>query len=101
MAIGKVRGQVIAVIGAGIAGAACSRALTRAGHSVHVFDKSRGPGGRLATRRAEWVDRQGQACTTRFDHGAIGITARTQAFQYCPWPQAIAWARSRQCIALE
>jgi predicted NAD/FAD-dependent oxidoreductase len=48
---------------------------------VHVFDKSRGPGGRLATRRVEWVDREGQACTTRFDHGAVGITARSAAFQ--------------------
>ncbi len=79
MAISKA--QVIAVIGAGIAGAACARALTLAGQSVHVFDKSRGPGGRLATRRVEWVDRQGQACTTRLDHGAVGITARSEAFQ--------------------
>ena len=73
--------QRVAVIGAGIAGAACARALTLAGHSVHVFDKSRGPGGRMATRRVEWVDRQGLACTTRFDHGAFGITARSAAFQ--------------------
>ena len=71
----------IAVVGAGIAGAACARTLTSAGHSVHVFDKSRGPGGRLATRRFEWVDPQGQAWTTRLDHGAVGITARSQAFQ--------------------
>jgi hypothetical protein len=71
----------VAVIGAGIAGAACARALSLAGHSVHVFDKSRGPGGRLATRRVEWVDRQGQARTARLDHGAVAITARTPAFQ--------------------
>ena len=79
MAAHKV--QRVAVIGAGIAGAACARALTLAGHSVHVFDKSRGPGGRMATRRVEWVDRQGLACTTRFDHGAVGITAHSAAFQ--------------------
>ena len=71
----------VAVVGAGIAGATCAHALSQAGHSVQVFDKSRGPGGRLATRRVEWVDRQGQACTTRLDHGAIGITARSEAFQ--------------------
>ncbi|MCY7312928.1 MAG: NAD(P)-binding protein [Pseudoxanthomonas sp.] len=70
-----------AVVGAGIAGTACSHALILAGHSVHLFDKSRGPGGRLATRRLEWVDRNGQACTTRLDHGAVGITARSAAFQ--------------------
>ena len=71
----------IAVIGAGIAGAACARALSRAGHAVHVFDKSRGPGGRLATRHAEWTDRQGRDRATRLDHGAVGITARGAAFR--------------------
>ncbi len=72
---------MVAVIGAGIAGAACARTLFLAGHSLHVFDKSRGPGGRLATRRVEWVDQAGHACTTRFDHGAIGITAHSEVFQ--------------------
>ncbi len=71
----------IAVIGAGIAGASCARALTLAGHSVHLFDKSRGPGGRLATRRFEWVDGQGGVCTTPLDHGSVAITARPGAFQ--------------------
>lgn len=75
------KAQNVAIIGAGIAGAACAQALATAGHSVHVFDKSRGPAGRLATRRVEWVDRQGQARTTRLDHGAVDITARSKAFQ--------------------
>ncbi len=79
MVMSKV--QKIAVIGAGIAGSSCARALTLAGHSVHVFDKSRGPGGRLATRRVERVDRLGQPCTTRLDHGAVGITARSVSFK--------------------
>jgi len=79
MVIGKA--LQVAVIGAGIAGAACARALTMAGHQVQIFDKSRGPGGRLATRRLEWVDRQGQPCTTRIDHGAVGFTAHSVAFQ--------------------
>ena len=74
--------QRIAVIGTGIAGATCARALSMAGHAVHVFDKSRGPGGRLATRRIDWVDAQGQACTAQLDHGAVGITARSAAFQH-------------------
>lgn len=73
--------QTIAVIGSGIAGAACARALSLAGCAVQVFDKSRGPGGRLATRRVEWTDREGQVRTTRLDHGALAITARTAAFQ--------------------
>jgi len=73
--------QHIAVVGAGMAGAACAHALVQAGHAVQVFDKSRGPGGRLATRRLEWADRSGQAFTTRLDHGAVGITAQSPAFR--------------------
>lgn len=40
-----------AVIGAGITGARIAGALAAAGQSVHVFDKARGPGGRLSVRR--------------------------------------------------
>lgn len=63
----------IAIIGAGLAGVACARALKDAGLHPVIFEKSRGLGGRLATRRAEdgW----------RFDHGAQYVTARMQAFR--------------------
>jgi predicted NAD/FAD-dependent oxidoreductase len=73
--------QSFAVIGAGMSGATVARVLALAGHAVHVFDKARGPGGRLATRRVEWVDGQGHAATTRLDHGALGFTASDAAFQ--------------------
>ena len=54
----------IAVIGAGLAGLTVARMLADAGHSVTVFDKSRGLGGRMASRRRDgW----------RFDHGAITL----------------------------
>ena len=39
----------IAVIGAGVAGSRCAQVLSAAGHAVRVWDKARGPGGRLAT----------------------------------------------------
>lgn len=39
------------VIGAGVAGLSCARALAEAGHEVVVIDKARGVGGRCATRR--------------------------------------------------
>jgi len=51
----------IAVVGAGLAGLVCAQQLQRAGYSVIVVDKSRGVGGRLATRRLAGV---------RADHGA-------------------------------
>ena len=42
----------IVVIGAGMAGIACARALRAAGLPVRLIDKRRGIGGRMATRRA-------------------------------------------------
>ena len=62
----------VGVIGAGIAGLAAARTLADHGLQVTVFDKSRGVGGRLATRRR---DSQHQ-----FDHGAQYFTARDPRF---------------------
>jgi predicted NAD/FAD-dependent oxidoreductase len=42
----------VAVIGAGVAGLSCARALVEAGVRVRVFDKGRSVGGRLAVRRS-------------------------------------------------
>ncbi|WP_346621622.1 FAD/NAD(P)-binding protein [Blastococcus montanus] len=40
----------VTVIGAGIAGLACARALRDAGREVQVLDRGRAPGGRLSSR---------------------------------------------------
>jgi predicted NAD/FAD-dependent oxidoreductase len=61
----------IAVIGAGMAGLACAHTLARSDVKVTVFERGRGLGGRLATRR------QGDLA---FDHGAQFITARNRSF---------------------
>lgn len=42
--------ETVTVVGAGISGMACARALTRAGVPVRVLDRGRRPGGRIATR---------------------------------------------------
>ena len=63
----------VAVIGAGISGLVAARTLADHGLSVMVFDKGRGVGGRMSTRR---VDGQ-----SRFDHGAQYFTARDRRFQ--------------------
>lgn len=60
-----------AVIGAGMAGVACARTLLQAGWQVTVFEKSRGFGGRMATRRTEFGG---------FDHGAQYFTVRDSRF---------------------
>ncbi len=61
----------IAVIGAGLAGLTCAHALKEAGLDPQVFEKSRGLGGRMATRRADGL---------AFDHGAQFMTARGAPF---------------------
>jgi hypothetical protein len=70
----------VAVVGAGIAGAACAASLQQGGVSVTLFDKSRGVGGRLATRRAAWTGDDGGATEVEFDHGAQLIETRQPRF---------------------
>ena len=65
----------VAVIGAGLGGLACARALVRAGLEVVVFDKSRGVGGRCSTRRAV-----AETGSLSFDHGAQYFTVRDPGF---------------------
>lgn len=83
-----------AIIGAGMAGLACAGALQAAGHSVVLFDKGRGPGGRMSTRRLKTP--LGEAA---FDHGAQYFTTQDPSFRHlvdrwnrlglaAPWPQA-------------
>lgn len=67
----------VAVVGAGMAGLSCARRLAESGMSVTVFDKSRGAGGRMATRRIE----QAGGKPFGIDHGAQYFTAHTTDFQ--------------------
>lgn len=62
----------VAVVGAGLSGLMCARMLHDHGLEVTLFEKSRGPGGRSATRRAE--------PNLRFDHGAQYFTVRHPSF---------------------
>jgi len=61
----------VAVIGAGIAGIGAARLLADVGFRVVVFDKSRGLGGRCATKRWEGHS---------VDHGAQYFTMRDEDF---------------------
>ncbi|HAN89554.1 MAG TPA: NAD/FAD-dependent oxidoreductase, partial [Erythrobacter sp.] len=58
-----------------MAGMSCGQRLSRLGHEVRLFDKGRGPGGRMATRRME-----DGGTTLHFDHGAQYFTARDPRF---------------------
>ncbi|GGA68216.1 hypothetical protein GCM10011369_07330 [Neiella marina] len=81
----------VAVIGAGIAGLTAAKELQSLGYQVDVFEKSRGRGGRLASKRLSWatVDTGAQYFTARHprfrrevsrwvDHGAA------QPWQFTP-----------------
>ncbi len=61
----------VAIIGAGMAGLTLARALADCA-DVRIFEKSRGVGGRMATRRTE---------TGAFDHGAQYFTVRDDRFR--------------------
>ncbi|OYQ35914.1 hypothetical protein CHU95_06545 [Niveispirillum lacus] len=61
-----------AIIGAGLAGLSAALSLTTLGLPVTLFDKGRGPGGRLSSRRSgDW----------RFDHGGQFVTVRDDGFK--------------------
>lgn len=61
----------VAVIGAGIAGLACSRTLVDHGVAVTAFERSGRPGGRVATTKLE---------DDLLDHGAQIVPARSPRF---------------------
>ena len=61
----------VAIVGAGMAGAACARTLADAGVPVRLFDKGRAVGGRMAQRRV---------AAGVFDHGAQYLSAREPEF---------------------
>ena len=66
----------ILIIGGGMAGLSAATALAAVGQRIIVLDKGRGPGGRMAARRAEIGGEQ-----VGFDHGAQYFTARDPAFR--------------------
>ena len=77
----------VAVVGAGIAGLLCARSLADVGFEVELFEKSRGPGGRGATRRLNSAG--------TIDHGApfFQITSRRWENLLASWEQDSVIAR--------
>lgn len=64
-------GEAVVVVGAGIAGVACARALHDGGRAVRVLERGHVPGGRMASRR-----HRGRPV----DIGAAYFTARDEEF---------------------
>ncbi|MBT4205492.1 MAG: NAD(P)-binding protein, partial [Proteobacteria bacterium] len=61
----------IAIIGAGLSGLVAAQQLGSVAH-VTIFEKSKGVGGRIATRRSGLYS---------FDHGAQFFTPKTELFK--------------------
>jgi renalase len=66
-----MQNKKIAIIGSGISGLAIARKLNQE-NQVTIFEKSRGVGGRMATRRSEKF---------HFDHGTQFFTAKNPEFR--------------------
>lgn len=65
----------IGIIGAGVAGLAAGRELSKAGHEVTIIEKNRGYGGRLATKSA------GKDNKTKLDYGVPSFAAHSPEFR--------------------
>ncbi|WP_136255898.1 NAD(P)/FAD-dependent oxidoreductase [Onishia niordana] len=81
----------IAIIGAGLSGLACARALADCGLSSEIFDKARGPGGRLSSRQLPGavVDLGAQYFTAREKRFASQVDAWCHEGLVAPWPQRL------------
>ena len=64
--------QDVIVVGAGMAGLVCAQRLQAAGYPVSVLEKSRGVGGRMATRRIDGIP---------VDHGARFVEPKSDLLQ--------------------
>ncbi|MDN3557183.1 NAD(P)/FAD-dependent oxidoreductase [Halomonas maura] len=80
-----------AVIGAGIAGLACARALADDGRPVTVFDKGRAPGGRMASRQLTGavVELGAQHFSVRDATFRERVAAWQRAGVVAPWPTSV------------
>lgn len=97
--------MTIGIIGAGISGLVAGRILAKAGHDVTVFEKSRGYGGRMATRYF------GENREIKLDHGATSFTAKSDEFKAFiaelsdkglvePWTDSISFHDGKELLAV-
>jgi len=70
----------VGIVGAGISGLTCAHTLAEFGHRVTLFDKGRGPGGRMSRRRMSTGDDSSGPPEAHFDHGTQYFTARDDRF---------------------
>lgn len=67
--------MVVGIVGAGLSGLTAGRILAKAGHEVTIFEKSKGYGGRMATRYA------GKKLASKMDHGLSYFGVKSDEFR--------------------
>ena len=83
-------GLVTLIVGAGVAGLSCGRALAAAGRRVLLLERARGVGGRCATRRLEGqAFDYGPAFLHGRDPGFLAALAEVPAAPLPGWPDAV------------
>lgn len=92
--VAQQRLETVAVIGAGLSGVVAARRLKAAGMRVHIVEKSRGAGGRMATRRAG---------SLAFDHGAqyfrpVGAAFRAEVAAWVASGIAAPWSATGEAV---
>ncbi|TVU88154.1 NAD(P)/FAD-dependent oxidoreductase [Vreelandella titanicae] len=87
----------VAIIGAGIAGLACGQVLASNGASVTLFDKARGPGGRMSSKRrpSATLDLGAQAFSVRDADFQRAVDEWLTAGCLAAWPTCTYQASSR------
>lgn len=78
--------STVAIIGAGLSGLACAHRLAQHGVNVQLFDKARGPGGRMSSK---------QRPTATLDLGAQTFTVRDARFAH-----KVAEWQAAGCVAM-
>jgi len=78
----------VAIIGAGLSGLACGHQLASQGVKVALFDKARGPGGRMSSKRrpSAALDLGAQAFTVRNERFANKVAEWQTAGCVAIWP---------------
>lgn len=88
--------STIAIIGTGMAGLSAGQALVEAGLDVQFFEKSRGSGGRMASKRSEFgsLDLGAQYFTARDRRFADAVQQWRARGWVSPWTPALYQARN-------
>lgn len=78
----------VAIIGAGLSGLACAHRLAQQGVNVQLFDKARGPGGRMSSKQrpSATLDLGAQAFTVRDARFASKVADWQAAGCVAMWP---------------